>query len=156
MLSLTAKKLFEALPPSGNKVGGITLQRELEISKTEYRKARAELQEQNLVIVGRGRGGSLARIEGAEPEEKATQGQALEYAREAKRAKSREQRELDEQVDIAYKWAKKKLKYDIRKRSDIHLSYGRIIIAVWKGNQAQMCEIPELEFSQMRAIQVER
>ncbi len=154
MLSPLAQKLFEALPPNGGKVGGITLQRELEISKTEYRKARAELQEQDLVIVGGGRGGSLARVEGAEPEEKATKGKALEYAREVKAAKSREQRELDEQVDIAYKWAKEKLKYDIKKRSDVHLSYGRILITVWKGSKGQMYRIPELELSQMRAKQI--
>ena len=160
MLSQLAQKLFEALPPNGAKIGGITLQRELEISKSEYRKARAELQERDLVIVGGGRGGSLARVEGAElPDESAnkkTKGESLEIAREEKKAKSREQRELDEQVEIAYRWAKEKLNYDVRRRSDVCLSYGKILVAIWDGPKAQMVTIPELELSQMRAIQVKR
>lgn len=149
MLSQLAQKLFDVLPADGSKIGGITLQRELEISKGEYIKARAELE--GLVVIGGGRGGSLARVEGAElpDESKKTKGESLEIAREEKKAKSREQKELDEIKDLAYRWAKEKYDYDILKPSDIHLSYGRILVAIWDGSKADVVPIPEQEIREM-------
>lgn len=155
-LSNEARTLFEQLPENGEKVGGITLQRELNIGKLAYQSARDELKSLNLVVVGGGRGGSLKRADGAElPEEKDTsQAVRLEHAREAKRAKSREQKYYDEIKEVARRWCRENLNYEIRKDSEIHLSYGKILVAVWRNDgsrKADMIEIPQLEVDKMKA-----
>lgn len=155
-LSSQAKQLLDQLPQDGEKVGGITLQRELSITKVAYQKAREELKTEGLVKVGGGRGGSLARVPGAEPKEEehtTTQAERLEYAREAKVAKSREQKELDRQIELIYGWAKDKLSYDVKTRSDCYLYNGEAMVAVWKGHKADVIVIPQLEWDQLNAIQ---
>lgn len=147
-----AQKIYDHLPPNGAKVGGITIQRDLELSKVEYGKGRDELKAEGLCVSGKGRGGSLARVEGKEPDNgKKTKGESLEIAREEKKARSRAQKELDEQVDIAYRWCKENLDYDVKRRSDVSLSYERILVAVWDGPKARMMEIPQLEVDKQRA-----
>src|SRR5690242_20737917 len=92
-LSDNAQKLWDRLPEDCTKVGGITLQRELELSKLDYKRAAAELKERNLVEAGAGRGGSLGRREGAEIETGPSKVERMAHAREAKVAKSRERKE---------------------------------------------------------------
>jgi hypothetical protein len=151
-LSDLAQKIYDHLPSNGIKVGGITIQRDLELSKVEYGKGRDELKIEGLCVSGKGRGGSLARVEGKEPDNgKKTKGESLEIAREEKKARSRAQKELDEEVDIAYKWCKENLNYDVRKRSDVCLSYGAILVYVWDGPKAQAYQIPQLEVDKQRA-----
>lgn len=163
-LSLAARTLFEALPEDGAKVGGITLQRTLEFDKTAYQSARDELKAADLVKVGGGRGGSLRRAAGAElpePEKPEytppTPNEQLEHAREAKKYKNREQKYHDEIREIARKWCKENLNYEIRQANEIHLSYGRILVAVWRDDGshiADMIQIPQLEVDKMRAVYV--
>lgn len=155
-LSDDARRLFEALPLDNSKVGGITLQRQLDIGKLAYRDARDELRQAGLVEVGGGRGGSLGRKEGAEllEEQITTQAQRLEFAREAKKTKSLQQKYHDEIRDIAYSWCRENLGYEIRKPSEVHLSYGRILVAVWRddgSHMADMIQIPQLEVDKMKA-----
>lgn len=155
-LSNEARTLFEQLPESGERVGGITLQRELEIGKLAYQSARDELKAAGLVQVGGGRGGSLCRVEGAalpEDEKPASQAERLGHAREAKKAKGREQRYYDEIKEIARQWCRENLNYEIRKDSEIHLSYGKILVAVWRedGHMADMIQIPQLEVDKRKA-----
>lgn len=156
-LSDDARNLFEALPPDG-KVGGITLQRQLDLSKLTYQSARDELKAAGLVEVGGGRGGSLGRVEDAllpEDEKPTTQADRLEFARDAKKSKSREQKYHDEIREIARKWCKENLNgYEIRQDNEVHLSYGRILVAVWRddgSNIADMYQIPQLEVDKMKA-----
>lgn len=153
-LSDDARNIFDALPPEG-KVGGISLQRELNISKLTYQAARDELKAAGLVEVGGGRGGSLGRMEGAQlPEEEkpVTQAQRLEYARDAKRAKSREQKQYDELRDLAYQWAAENFDgYQVKKPSDVYLHAGQLLVAIWDGPKAKVYAIPQLEVDKMKA-----
>lgn len=153
-LSDLAQRLYDALPEDGGKVGGITLQRDLKITKTEYGTARDELKQEGLCVSGKGRGGSLARIEGKAPEEKKTNVESLEIAREEKKARSREQKYHDEIREIAARWCREKLDYEIRQPNEVHLSYGKILVAVWRDDgsrKADMYQIPQLEVDQIRA-----
>lgn len=97
-LSDNAKELFDELPEDGTAISGGNLKFALEISDSEFRQAKAELKEAGLVRFGRGRGGSVARLEGAEVVEipTPTPEERMAVAREVKVAKSRERRERDE------------------------------------------------------------
>lgn len=149
-----ARNIFDRLPEDGTKVGGITIQRDLEISKLVYMTARDELKEEGLVTVGGGRGGSLARVEGAEiPEEKtSSQAERLEHAREAKQAKSRAKKELDQKIEMVISYFDKE--GVTVAREDVSFRDGQPIAAVWEknGRKARMYAIREdLDWSKFQA-----
>lgn len=150
-LSDLAQRVYDALPEDGSKLGGITIQNDLGITKTEYGAARDELKQEGLCVSGKGRGGSLGRVEGKAPEAKRTKVESLELAREEKKARSRQQREYDELRDIATKWAKDKHDYDVIKPSDVYFYEGRLMVAIWDGPKAKVIPIPQLEEDQVRA-----
>ena len=89
--------VFEALPADGSKISGGKLKDITGLNTTQVQDAKAELKEAGLIVLGRGRGGTLSRVEGATVERpvKKTKEEALEIAREEKSAKSKAQRELD-------------------------------------------------------------
>ncbi|MGO9078703.1 MAG: hypothetical protein ACLQDY_06625 [Streptosporangiaceae bacterium] len=73
-LSLHATRILARLPQDGTAVGQIRMRGLVDLSNDEYRKAVEELAQAQLVRLGRGRGGSLARQEtkldtGPAPEE---------------------------------------------------------------------------------------
>jgi hypothetical protein len=98
MLSEVASKVFEALPDDGSPVSGIRLKGELEIGSAALREAKQELQEHKLITLGRGRGGTVLRVPGAEPpaDTRLSKSEIMANAREAKQTKQRAERELDE------------------------------------------------------------
>lgn len=148
-LSDLAQRIYDRLPEDCTKAGGITLQRELEISKVEYQKGRDELKAEGLVVSGAGRGGSLGRVEGKEPEAKKTKTEALEIAREEKGARSRAKKEHEKQIELIIDYFAKE-GYPIDRR-DISFSDGRPVAAVWDadGKRASMYGIPEAEWSRL-------
>lgn len=96
-ISDNARKLFNALPPEG-KVGGMSIRDRAGLSAHDFRLAKLELRDAGLVELGRGRGGSLGRIDGAElpPEpKKPSVEERLADAREIKAERSKAQRERD-------------------------------------------------------------
>lgn len=156
-LSATAQRIYDHLPEDGSKVGGISLQRDLEISKLTYQKGRDELKEQGLVVSGKGRGGSLARVEGKKLEEvKApTKEERMAHAREAKVAQSRAKRESDELMEKILVYIHES-GYTQVERKDISFSDGRPVFAVWADREdghsyAKMYGIPQLEYDKLRA-----
>lgn len=60
-LSPTAQRLFDALPPNASMAGNLRLRGDLRIGKAEYDAAKTELQRNNLVVLGSGKGGSMRR-----------------------------------------------------------------------------------------------
>lgn len=116
-----ATKVFERLPKDGSKVGGITLQRELDLSKVEFKHAKQELVEAGLIGLGQGRGGSVYRT-GKEPTKVVSHAERLEAAREIKSARSMDLKDRDEIRARVTALVKKQLGVDIE---DKHISlYG--------------------------------
>lgn len=69
-LSEKAEKLLNVIPPGGGFVGNTTLQRISGLAGEEYWDTRRELLNSDLIILGKGRGGSIARRpSGSEPEQ---------------------------------------------------------------------------------------
>jgi hypothetical protein len=103
-ISTTARRVLDILPADGSTLSGGKIKDRLRINTTEFTDAKSELKEAGLVILGRGRGGSLARVEGVEvPEapQKKTKEESLEIAREEKAAISKVQRELNAMKETA-------------------------------------------------------
>lgn len=136
-VSDNARKLFKALPAEG-KVGGITIREKVGLSMGEFRIAKVELKNAGLIELGKGRGGSLGRVEGAElpPEpKKADPVKRMAHAREAKQELSRAQRERDELREAAIKWGWK----NYPEADDIQAGFydGSWYVEVWKGRVAK-------------------
>lgn len=149
-LSDNAQKVWDRLSEDGEKVGGITLQRELDLTKVEYMRARDELKEENLVEVGGGRGGSLARREGAEIKTGPSKQEIMAMAREAKVAKNQDRKERNATIEKIVNYCHK-AGYPQVETKDVSFSEGRPIIAIWDGPGAQMHTIPTLEFDKLMA-----
>ncbi len=62
-LSKTAGQILELLPRNGKPIGNIHIRRQLEVSVEKFREARGELIDKGLVTPGKGRGGSLSRLD---------------------------------------------------------------------------------------------
>ncbi len=88
-LSDEAKELFEYLPEDGTKVGGITAKKDLKWGTVQFQKAKDALREEGLVAFGRGRGGSIARVEGKEIPQGPTPQERMAVARAAKASSTR-------------------------------------------------------------------
>ena len=58
-LSGNAGKIRKALPPDGTMVGNISLMRRLGIKPKDFFSAKAELDEEGLIVFGKGKGGSI-------------------------------------------------------------------------------------------------
>lgn len=92
-----AEKIYNHLKNVG-KVSGGNVKAALDLSDTEYKKGKNELKENGLVELGRGRGGTIQLIEGAEiPEEpkKPSKSDIMKIAREEKQATSNAQKHRD-------------------------------------------------------------
>jgi hypothetical protein len=101
-LSENARRVFDVLPLDGSTLSGGKIKDRIAINTFEFADAKKELKEAGLVVLGRGRGGSLGRVEGVEAPEvaqKKSKEESLEIAREEKAAKSKAQRELDGMKD---------------------------------------------------------
>lgn len=153
-LSANARKILDRLPNDGQKIGGITLQRELSLSKLDYQKGRDELKVEGLVVAGQGRGGSLGRVPGTEPEEEptATKAERMAFAREAKAAKSQMKRETRDLIDRIVQYCHDE-GYPRVQAKDVSFSNNRPVIAVWdeSHSRAQMHTIPQLDYDKLRA-----
>lgn len=100
-ISTDARRVFNLLPADGRRLSGIKVKDSLTLGSIEFKKAKRELKAEGLIELGKGRGGTLGRVEGAElpeaPEEerKPTIEENLAHAREEKAAKSKYQKDLD-------------------------------------------------------------
>lgn len=154
-LSSEAAKVFDHLPADGNKIGGITLQRELDLSKVQYQKARDELKAEGLVISGAGRGGSLGRVEGVEPEveKKTTPEERMAHAREAKQAKSRAKREVDDLIGKIVQYCHAEGYPQVEVRDVTFYEIDKPIIMVWDAGRknGRAHTIPQLDYDKLRA-----
>lgn len=155
-LSTTAKKLFDYLPDDGTTVGGITIRKDLDLSTPEYKAAKEELREEGLVAFGRGRGGSVARVKGKEPEEAPTPTERMAMAREVKVAKSRAKKESDTLIEKIVAYCHEEGYPQVEAR-DVSFYGGSEtpIIMIWDTNRknAQAHTIPQLEYDKLQAVQ---
>jgi hypothetical protein len=60
-LSLIAKKIFNNLPHNGSKIGNIILRHKLKLSQESYVEGKKKLIKTGLIVIGKGRGGSIGR-----------------------------------------------------------------------------------------------
>jgi hypothetical protein len=93
-----AQKLFDYLKTSG-KVSGGTAKAELDFKDSEYRKAKEELNNAGVVILGRGRGGTIELVDGAQPPKepkKLSRAEIMAAAREEKESRSKQKKFHDE------------------------------------------------------------
>lgn len=154
-MSPEATKIFERLPVDGTKVGGITLQRELKITKLEYQKARDELKAEGLVLSGMGRGGSLGRVEGVEPKEErvVTKEERMAHAREAKVANSREKQKTADLKEKVMKHMHEcgHTQVELKHITFTGMDYEKPIIEVWGDHSAQIYTIEPLQWDMLRA-----
>lgn len=137
-LSKLAKRLFEYLPEDGSTVGGITIRKDLDLSTPEYQAAKDELRDSGLVIFGRGRGGSVARVEGKELEKETTPEERMAIAREAKTAQSRERKETDRKRQIVLEFVQKTFPQVELKHISFYGSAGEVMVEVWEKGTARM------------------
>ncbi|WP_131768016.1 hypothetical protein [Candidatus Protofrankia californiensis] len=64
-MSADARQVFDRLPPDGSAIGGLRLRSLVRLTNDRYRAAVDELKAAGLVRPGRGRGGTLARVDDA-------------------------------------------------------------------------------------------
>lgn len=86
-LSKEAQKILKILPEDGSFLGGMHIRKATKMPNGKFKIAKAELKEAGLVQLGRGRGGSVARIEGVEapaPKKKLSKNELMAKARAAK------------------------------------------------------------------------
>lgn len=146
-ISANARKLFNALPV-GTKVSGGKIKDRVQLSDLDYKAAKKELKQANLVELGKGRGGTIIRLEDAElPDEPATKSpeEILEIAREVKQEKSRAQKQLDK-TKAAVLEAGHRLYPDADKLV-LGLSSDEWYVEVWKDHAAKVHFVPEHEWS---------
>src|SRR5688572_7094827 len=85
-------ELLEALPEDGSKITGGDLREKIDLKRSDFDAAKKELKELGLITLGRGRGGSVSRVVGAEiPEapKKLSKAEVAEIARQAREEKTR-------------------------------------------------------------------
>lgn len=137
-------KVLEHIKKVGKTSGG-KVQSELGISEGAYKRAKDALKGAGLVTLGRGRGGTIAAVEGATiPEEpkKATKAEVLEMAREEKQAKSRQQKEIELLRNAALEIAKKE--HPDADKIEVQvwdIDSGKCYVYPWYGKVAQTHEV---------------
>ncbi len=62
-ISADARQIFDWLPPDGSTIGGLRLRSLVRLGNDRYRSAVDELKAAGLVRLGRGRGGTVARVD---------------------------------------------------------------------------------------------
>lgn len=131
-LSEEAKKLFDYLPSDGTKVGGITIKKDLQWGTVKFTRAKDELREEGLVAFGRGRGGSVARVEGKEIPQGPTPGERMAMARAAKVDQRNTAKRRDELVERARKEAEKNFPNADEIEVVLHGTPLRPVVTVWR------------------------
>ncbi len=104
-----AKKILEILPDDGSKVSGGHIRQTLGLSKPDFMAAKQELKGAGMVTLGRGRGGSLSLIIGAEPPQenrKLSKAEVMAAAREVKESNNKEQKVTNHIREVAEHKAK--------------------------------------------------
>jgi hypothetical protein len=147
-LNENARKLFNAIPVDG-KLTGKQAKIKTGLSDVHFTNAKQDLKKNGLIVLGKGRGGTMIRVEGAElpPEEEVkTPEEALEIAREVKKEKGRAQKEQDK-IKAAVLAAGER-KFPEADKLVIGLYQGDYYVEVWKDNKADTEFIPEYEWSE--------
>jgi hypothetical protein len=105
MTTTASLQIFNVLPEDGTFITGKQLRELLpSLSYTDLKTGKAELRAAGQVVVGRGRGGKIARAEGvAAPEapKKLSKEESLERARQEKEHLSREQKRQEQRRERA-------------------------------------------------------
>lgn len=99
MISDNAKIIFDLLPDDGEALTGNQIKEQIEFGAESFKNAKKELKEAGCVTLGRGRGGSVKKIVGAELPKaapKLSRSELMAAAREEKVAKSKQQKQIDE------------------------------------------------------------
>ncbi len=146
-ISQDARKLFNAIPADG-KLTGKQAKIKTNLPDLRFTDAKKELKKAKLITLGRGRGGTMIRVEGAElpaEEEVKTPEESLEIAREVKREKSRAQKESD-RIKAAVLAAGEK-RYPDADKLVVGLYQNDYYVEIWKDRKANVEFIPEHEWS---------
>lgn len=145
-----SQKVFNVLPTDGSKMSGGKIKERLSLSSVDFDAAKKELKEAGLVTLGRGRGGTMSRVEGAEAPEieiEKTPSDRLEVAREVKRDKSRRQREIDRTKAQVLEVGRRR--YPYADELKVGLYNGEWYVEVWEGREATNYFIPEYEWAEV-------
>lgn len=127
------------------KTSGGKVQYELSISEGAYKQAKDKLKGQGLVGTGRGRGGTIWAIDGAEPPpepKKITKEERIAFAREEKEAK----RGLAKQIANLEQAAREIAEAEHPDADKIevqvwNVDQGRVFVYPWYGKSAQTHEV---------------
>ncbi len=139
-----ALKILELLPEDGSKITGGEILEQIEIGPQSFKNAKRELADLGLVILGRGRGGSVSKVVGAElpvEEPKMSKGEIIALAREAKASKSRESKKTA--AIRQYLTTKISKEYDVEEEK-VKVFYGpdspKVVVEIWgkKGEGAKV------------------
>lgn len=146
-ISNDARTLFNAIPVEG-KISGAKAMEATGLGTPAYKAAKTELKKLKYIELGKGRGGTINRVEGVElpdaPKKKSKE-EILEEAREVKAEKSRAQKKLDE-TKASVLAAAERLHPDAEKLV-LGLSDGSWYVEVWNNNAGKVHFVPEYEWS---------
>lgn len=137
-----AEKVLACLPEDGSSISGGQVLDQFDISKSEFKKGKKWLRENGMVTVGRGRGGTISRVVGAEPPpeaKKLTRAEVMEIAREEKQAISRDQKMRNQIREVAKKAAEEKYPgaaIDVNRDIQVwNVDLGRCFVTIWDGKE---------------------
>lgn len=103
-----AQQMLDLLPKNGNTLSGGQIKAELGLSPSEFKAVKSELKGAGLISCGRGRGGTIRLVLGAEaPKEapKITPQERAQFAREARSSQSKERKRRDRIYELVTNWA---------------------------------------------------
>ncbi len=127
-----ANQIYKFLPEDGSSVSGGDIRAEFELSKVEWDEVKQELKNQNKVILGRGRGGTVKKNLDLDSHTKApkklSKAEIAEGARQAKQVKQADIRKREKIEALA----KKEIEgmFEDAERVEIHIQNydGKVLV----------------------------
>jgi hypothetical protein len=147
-LSKQAEQVLALIPNEGDKLSGIEIKKRLELSGSEYRKAKAELHEEHLIALGKGRGGTIIRT-AQEQAKGPSKAEIMAGARAVKKAKAAEKNETEYLKAKAREIGEREFPDADEIQVELSGQYMMPIIFPWYNGEAKAYAIPQREWSQV-------
>lgn len=135
------EKIFRYLKQVGGKASGGQVREALDLRRTEFDSAKQELKEAGTIILGRGRGGTITLVDGAEaPKEKPKKSKAdiARGASESRQANIRIRAERDKIANKALEIAEKEFPDADKLEVQVWTDWGKCYVTVWEGKKANV------------------
>jgi hypothetical protein len=140
-----ALKLLDVLPEDGSKMGGAEVKKLCGLKLSDFKAAKTYLRDNGLVTLGRGRGGSVAAIMGAERPVEAptlTKGEKIALAHEEKAELTRAQKEREVVREMAKEQANEMYPdADEIQVQVVDVNMGKTYITIWKDKKGKVGEL---------------